>query len=226
MFIEVKRCYNEYWKISNRDFDRRVRFAKINGLPLFFAINFTYMNLNLWTLFPADFIKKNGLKVHITQWGNSLFDYIVGNLTVHFKDFELTNVYSKSKKSMLINHPDYGGVERTIISVDDNQFEFSGDDPINLLFYILNSTETEITTNETTIKKRHYISQITTLYQIIIGCVKVLYGGVEDFSIGKYLEKVVKDKEEIVTSDLGYYILNRMKEIGIAQPFIWNPDIF
>jgi len=225
MFIEVKRCPKEYWKISNRDFDRRVRFAKINRIPLFFAINFTYMNLNLWTLLPADFIKNNNFRIHFMQWGTSLFDYIVGNLTIHFKYFELTKIYSKSAKSISV-HPEYGGIEKIIISANDKQFEFSGNDPINLLFYVLNSTEKEKIIDKKIIIKRYYDNQIITLYQLLIGCIEVLYGDEENFSIGKYLKKIVDGETEIINSNFGYYMLSKMEKIGITQHFIWNPDIF
>jgi Holliday junction resolvase len=225
MFVEVKRCSKKYWKISNRDFDRRVKFAKINGIPLFFAINFTYGELNLWTLLPAEFIKKNNFRIYLMRWCNNLFDYIIGNLTIHFKDFDLTKIYSKSAKSILV-HPEYGGIEKIIISANDKQFEFSGNDPINLLFRVLNSTEKERIINEKIIIKRYYDNQIISLYQLLIGCIKVLYGDEENFSIGKYLKKIVDGETEIINSNFGYYMLDKMEEIGIAQHFIWNPDIF
>lgn len=225
IFIEVKRNHKKIWKISNRDFDRRVRYANLNGIPLFFAINFTYANLNLWTLFPANFIKQNNFRISVEQWGNNLFDYLVGNLTIHFKDFDLTKIYSKSAKS-ISRHPEYGGVERSIISTDDKQFEFLGNDPINLLFYVLNSIKIETISNEKIIRKRHYESQFTTLYQLLIGCIKVVYGTEEDFNIGKYLKKIVENENEIINLDFGYYMLNKMEEIGIAQSFIRDPNIF
>lgn len=225
IFIEVKRIHKRYWKISNRDFDRRVRYANLNGIPLFFAINFTYANLNLWTLFPANFIKQNNFRISVEQWGNNLFDYLVGNLTIHFKDFNLTKIYSKSAKS-ISRHPEYGGVERSIISTDDRQFEFLGDDPINLLFYVLNSKKIETISNEKIIRKRHYESQFTTLYQLLIGCIKIVYGNEDDFNIGKYLKKIVEKENEIINLAFGYYMLNKMEEIGIAQSFIMDPNIF
>jgi hypothetical protein len=224
LFIEVKKCHKERWKISNKDFDQRVRFAKLNDKPLFFAINFTHMNLNLWTLFPSDYIKKNNFKIHIEQWGNSLFDYLLGNLTVFFKEFELTKIYSKSAQS-ISKHPKYGGTDKITISSENNQFEFSGNDPIILIFYGLTSISDYIEENEKTIRKWHYINQITTLYQILIGCIKVLYENNEDFDLGKYLKKIIEEGDSIINLDFGNYIINKMESIGIAKSFIWNPEL-
>ena len=223
LFIEVKKVHKKYWKISNKDFDRRVRYADLNGIQLFFAINFTFANLNLWTLFPANFIKQNNFRISIEQWGNNLFDYLVGNLTIHFKDFDLTKIYSKSAKS-IFKHPEYGCIEKSIISTDGKQFEFHGDDPINLLFRALNSTET--ISNEKNIRKRHYNSQITTLYQLLIGCIKVVYGDEDDFNIGKYLKNIVENEDEIINLDFGHYMISKMEEIGIAIAFTMDPNIF
>ena len=74
--------------------------------------------------------------------------------------------------------------------------------------------------------KRYYDNQIITLYQLLIGCIEVLYGDEENFSIGKYLKKIVDGETEIINSNFGYYMLSKMEKIGIAQHFIWNPDIF
>lgn len=113
-----------------------------------------------------------------------------------------------------------------IISADDKQYEFTGNDPIILLFYVLNSSKKDIQISEKVVLRRHYTDQITTLYQILIGCIRVLYEGEASFSLGKYLKDIVEGKNELITSEFGFYLLNKMESIGIAQHFIWNPDIY
>ena len=89
----------------------------------------------------------------------------------------------------------------------------------------MDSKGDKIIKNKKVIRKKYYYSQFTTLYQILIGCIKVLYGEEENFSLGKYLKQIVDNGDEIIDLNLGYYILEKMEAIGIATHFIMNPEL-
>lgn len=225
MFLEVKRCHSRTWRISRKDFDRRLNYARQYRARLFFAIDFTCLGLNSWTLFSTDYVRMSGHKIRVTQVPDSVLDIILGNYTVYFDSFELEKVYTKGVKSS-VTHPEFGGLERVNILYENNKHEIlvgSKPDPAYLVLYALNSTQKEELRGRTTVVKRSYHNQIIPLYNILLAAIRILNQADSHLVLRNYLKESVPGGKMVVDYHYGHYIIDKYEKMGIAQHFTSMP---
>ncbi|MEW5747563.1 MAG: hypothetical protein AB1793_02075 [Candidatus Thermoplasmatota archaeon] len=226
IFVEIKTCRSEVWKISQSDFDNRRRYASINNLPLWFAIRFELYNMEAWCLLPADYIAGNNRRVHLARIWNSPFDLILGNMNINLMDLTSVTVWEKSTEETSIVNRDWGNLVKTTIEFGGKEYEFLGNDPRAWMFRHFMSEKVSVETNGTrTIVRERYQRQFKCLYKLMMEFAQRTQSSPQERTASSVYDKIVTDNAlSIAKPEFFMIVLTELEKLGFILTFIWDPE--
>lgn len=93
IMVEVKSTSKDKYSISKGNFDKRVKWAKDQGYPLYFAIKI----FNLWNLFDVDQMTKWNRKIGIDKLPYSILSKVFGVQHYLAHDIKMVTTYTDMK---------------------------------------------------------------------------------------------------------------------------------
>lgn len=118
MAIEVKSTEKETWKISTKIFQKKQEFARLMNAELFFAIRIK----SHWMLLSGKYIQNRNYKIEIDSMINSKFSILGETSFIIRNSLKILSIYTTdSNKSLGIEHPQYGYLQRYIIKTGNKE---------------------------------------------------------------------------------------------------------
>lgn len=122
--VEVKSCQKEAFKISQKDLDRRIRFAQKFRLPLVFAVRFTkFCEHSLWVWQEAHYLAKNGRRLDPTSLSQSVGAILLDDYFLHPHPHMHIIYYYDKKANGGASHKDYGVQTSIVVLIGDQPLE-------------------------------------------------------------------------------------------------------
>jgi Holliday junction resolvase len=107
--IEVKSTEKDFWKISPKVFQEKRKFANFVNADLYFAIRIR----GHWMFLSGNYIEMKGYKIKIDSLLRSEFNILGEKSFIIGDSLRFKSIYTRdSSKSLGIQHPDYGYLER------------------------------------------------------------------------------------------------------------------
>ena len=225
MFIEVKTCHSQLWRISESDLDNRCRYATLNNLPLWFAIRFELHGMDAWCLLPADYVARNKRKVHLARVWNSPFDLLLGNTDINLMELTSTTVWEKSNDEASITHKDFGNLVKTTIDYSNETYEYPGSDPRSWMFRHFMSEEVSVERNwDRTVVCEHFPRQIKPLYKLMIEFAQRTQSNPQGRTLPLLYDRIVTDSFlSTLTPAFFLSVLRELENCGLMLTFMWDP---
>jgi len=124
-FVEVKSSQKEYFKISKRDFNQRLNFAKRYGLPLIFAVRLLANNgAALWVIADAEYLEKHDRRLNVSMLNKGIRHLLFDEyLVIPMPNLHMVHYYDSKSKELGMKHRVYGTQVKSFFLFQDVQFE-------------------------------------------------------------------------------------------------------
>ena len=224
--IEVKRAWQFKWRISRRDFDRRVRYARTRGLQLFFALKFCAENSSFWTMLSASYVSSRNLKVDPGAIMASVFDVLTGNFQIHLPSAVVEEIYEK-RASGLVLHPEYGALTGLRVRVGNKVVETSTSVDWRLLLFAFSpALRARRVEGGQTIARKSYESQMISAHHAVDSLMCVVHNLESDADRHSFRIRWLSGKAQSpVTIEHIWALARDMETAGVVQPFRMVPDL-
>src|SRR5712692_3464053 len=174
--VEVKRGWQFKWRISRRDYDRRLRFAETKRLQLIFAVKFAGNASSFWGMFPAAYVLRRNLRLGVGDIMANVFDILTGNFQIHLPKSTIEYLYQKGTSGAVV-HPRYGALRELYVRTKSNVPRTTGEPYWRwLLFAFSPSSGAETTSGTRTMVTKTYESQIVSAHHAIDALTCVVCG--------------------------------------------------
>lgn len=239
-YIEVKHTDKEEYKISKGNLQKRIDYAKDNGLSLLFAISIK----GFWMLFSEDYLQKRNGKITVKDFkASKLDDYLDCCSYMFLEGTEIKSVYDKEagNENLGIYYKEYGSlISYELLFRGKRIFKLhSKNNPKYIFTFVLEALQDRLSLDKQVIEQkgsRTIIREIQTEQSQFISeaffelafIPHMLKGRTREEALSEYLNNYIDDcsKRHNISPALIRGVMLSLYELGLVMYCCINWEIY